>query len=181
MQTESAGSVVDEDVARQNLIAEFEANVALWQHDDSLRQQRGSNFLTINTVLITALGLALGLHASTRYVAMLAIVFAVFGAFTSRIWYSVQLRNSEYVRFRRFQLRSIEARLHPMTTFSRTHHTLEEGRCVECAVTGEAFVPDADGPGSSTRLEGRLPVLVAWLWFAIGLTGAVVLCLTFLR
>jgi hypothetical protein len=61
-------------------------------------------------VLLSALAAVIALGAPLRYLGVIAVVFSAFGATVCRVWHVTRARNAEYVRFRRFQLRSIEAR-----------------------------------------------------------------------
>ncbi len=161
----------DESVDCHVLLAEYEANVALWQHDDSLRQQRSGTFLTVNTVLLTALGALTALQAPLRYVGVLALVFSVFGMIVCRVWHVVQLRNAEYIRFRRYQLRSIEARLPELTTFTNTYDAFYKGAEVKFPATGDSFRVEMKAQRRSTLSEGLLPVLIGVFWSIVGLAG----------
>ena len=161
----------DPPVKRDELLAEYEANVALWQHDDSLRQQRNGTFLTVNTVLLTALAAVTALQAPIPYVGAIALVFSVFGVIVCRVWHVVQLRNAEYVRFRRYQLRSIEARLPGLTTFRNTYDAFYQGAEVKFPETGESFRVSTTAQRRSTLSEGLLPVLIGVFWSIIGAAG----------
>jgi len=83
----------DESTTLDRLMAEYQVNVALWQHDDSLRQQRNGNFLTVNTVLLAALGALSALQAPLPYLGAIGVAFGVFGAIVCRVWHVVQVRN----------------------------------------------------------------------------------------
>ena len=92
METESDG-------IKESLLAEYEANVALWQHDDSMRQQRSGNFLTVNSILLATLAAVLVLNAAFLYLGIVAILFSVFSVLLSRVWHQVLARNAEYNKF----------------------------------------------------------------------------------
>ena len=47
------------------LLEWFREQIALLKHEDSLRQQRASNFLTCNSIMLVALAAALGLVLAT--------------------------------------------------------------------------------------------------------------------
>lgn len=164
----------DEAVGRGSLLAEYEANIALWQHDDSLRQQRSATFLTVSTVLLTALAALTALQAPLGYVGAIALIFSVFGMIVCRVWHVVQLRNAEYVRFRRLQLLSIEARLPGLTTFKNTYEAFYKGAEVRFLAIGDKFSVSTKAKGRSTVSEGLLPLLVGALWLIVGLAGMAV-------
>lgn len=157
-----------------NLLAEFDANVALWQHDDMLRQQRNGIFLTVNAVLLGFLGAAAGLSAPRVYIGAVTIVFSVFAMLICRVWHFVQVRNAEYVRFRRFQLRSIESRLPPMTTFTNTYQAFYEHEQVSFPGMTSVFEIHDRCRHRSTLVEGNLPQLLGFFWLLIGLAGSAV-------
>lgn len=159
---------------RDALIAEYKANIALWQHDDSLRQQRNRTFLTVNTVFFTALAALTTLQAPMRYVGAIALAFSVFGMIVCRVWYVVQRRNAEYVRFRRYQLRSIEARLPGLTTFRNTYDAFYNGVEVRFPAIEDSFCVEMKAQRRSTLSERLLPLLIGVLWSLIGLAGMAV-------
>lgn len=163
-----------DDVTQEALLVEYQSNVALWRHDDQLRQQRNSNFLTVSALLIAALGAIVGLKAPLSYVGIIAMMFAAFGILICRVWYSIQARNAEYVRFRRFQLRSIEARLPDLSTFRNTFDAFYRSSEVDFSDIGESFRIKGNARKPSTLTEGSLPLLIAGLWVAVALAGAAV-------
>jgi hypothetical protein len=149
------------------LLAEYEANVALWQHDDLLRQQRNGNFLTVNTVLLAAIGALSAFKVEPLHLALIASVFGIFGIVVCRVWYIVQVRNSEYVRFRRYQLRSIESRIEGLTTFKHTFAAFYNAKEISFPEIKEKFRVDSRASKRSTLSEGMLPIVVAILWAII--------------
>jgi hypothetical protein len=158
----------------QALLAEYEANVALWQHDDLLRQQRSSTFLTVNTVLLTAMAALAALQVPLHYLGAMAFVFSLFGMVVSRFWHVVQVRNGEYVRFRRFQLLSIEARLPGLTTFRNTYDAFYGRKEIGFLATEASFSLSKAAQHRSTVSEGRLAIVMGVLWAIIGAGGLVV-------
>jgi len=92
----------------EQLIQEYQANVELWKHDDNLRQQRNSTFLSMNTIMLVALGTFLNIAPNITNAAISGFLISLFGLPICFMWNTVQERNSEYIRFRRFMLRSLE-------------------------------------------------------------------------
>ena len=163
------------DAERQALLAEYQANVSLWQHDDVLRQQRTTTFLAINTVLLTALAAMTALKAPLLYFGLTAFGLSLFGIAICRVWKIVHVRNREYARFRRLQLQSIEARLPGgLTTFRLTNEAFEKKVPITFPFTAASFTIVERARTSSAGTEERLPVLLGILWFTIGAAGAVV-------
>lgn len=160
---------------QEQLLAEYHANVELWKHDDSLRQDRQRNFLTVTTVLLATLAALAGLRVPVVYAAGIASFFALYGILICRVWHAVQIRNAEYVRFRRFQLWSIEARLPDLTTFTNTYAAFYENKDVSFAGLNDRFALHSQARNRSTLNEGKLPLLVGLLWAAIGATGLAIL------
>jgi hypothetical protein len=157
------------------LLEEYRVNVDLWKHDDLLRQSRTTNFLTINTILLVALSAFISIGQSLVGVALTGVLFSIFGMAISWIWRAVMVRNSAYVLFRRFQLRSIESHLPGMTTFENVYNVFYKN--VEVAFDGidETFSAPPRGKISSTLLENRLPTIISWFWVTVLLAGIIVL------
>jgi hypothetical protein len=129
-----------EDLMQTRLLAEYQANIDLWQHDDDLRQHRAGNFLTINTVLGAVLGTVVTLKPGAALLPWVVVSFALFGVILSIVWGAIHLRNAAYIRFRRFQLRSIEATLGGLTTFNNTYQAFYKQEPIEFAHLSETFV-----------------------------------------
>ena len=152
----------------------------MWKHDDTLRQQRIGNFLTVNTILLVALSAFTGIRVSIQGLAAIAIAFSVFGLLICLIWKKVNARNAEYVRFRRFQLRAIEAQLDGLTTFANTYSAFYSGDPVEFPELADRFEIAANARSRSTFWEGRLPVVLGWFWAIAGASAAGTLLFTHL-
>ena len=153
------------------LLVEYQANVELWKHDDMLRQQRNSNFLAVNTILLVGLGAVIGLKPPLQYLGAIDILFSIFGLFLCVIWNKVQVRNSEYVRFRRFQLQHIESKLHNVDTFTNTYKAFYNNEDIDYGKNIEPFKLSSKAKKRSTLSEGLLPILLGWLWGVAGLVG----------
>jgi hypothetical protein len=164
----------DRDGELKALLAEYQANVTLWQHDDMLRQQRTATFLAINTVLLTALAAMTALKVPLLYFGITVSVLSPFGMAICGVWHAVHRRNREFMRFRRLQLASIEARLPGLTTFAHTLEAFERGGRVTFAATGARFEVEKRARTGSAATEEWLPVLLGGLWLLVGITGAAV-------
>ena len=101
----------DTDERRELLLEEYRITVDLSKHDDTLRQQRIANFLTVNTVLVAVVGVGLSTEPPDAVAIVLLAVIAAFGVAVASVWATVQFRNTEYIRLRRHQLRQLEVSL----------------------------------------------------------------------
>lgn len=164
-----------DDQHLQALLSEYQANLALWQHDDTLRQQRSTTFLSINSLLILTLGGLITLSDSFVEAAVVAIPISVFGLPICLLWYQVQIRNAEYIRFRRYQLRAIENMLPPMSTFTNQWQALNRFETVLFENIAAEFTVKKAARGSSTVIEGKLPLVIAGIWFVILVISIVII------
>ena len=153
------------------LIAEYQVNVELWKHDDSLRQQRQNNFLTVNTILFVGLGAVTGFKPPMLHLGAIMFLFSIFGLLLSIIWHKVQVRNAEYVRFRRFQLQHIESKLGDVDTFTNTYHAFYDNKGIDFGDKIEPFVLSEQAQQRSTLTEGKLPTLLGLFWTVAGVAG----------
>ena len=166
----STNAVIYDDTL---LLEEYKANVELWKHDDSLRQHRIGNFLTANTILLAALGALITTRSFSSGLGLVFILLSVFGLSISVVWYFVNIRNTEYVRFRRFQLRSIESKLQGLSTFTRMHRAFDKLEHVSFGDIDQVFSISPHARRSSTALENGLPLIIQVFWFLILLGGIV--------
>lgn len=155
--------ISDKETVSQ-LMLEYQMNVALWQHDDNLRQQRNGIFLNMNSLLLVALGALITLKPSLQAAAFNAVLLALFGLPICIIWYLVQRRNAEYIKFRRYQLRSIEAQLGHLTTFTNQWIGLYENKPVTFNGIEDKFEISTRLKSTTTVLEGNLPLITAIFW-----------------
>ncbi len=162
------------------LLEEYRLNVELMIHDDKLRQQRISNFLTANSLLAVALGAFLGNPIGLKgfSIEMGMILLSLFGLGLSLLWHFIQVRNSEYIRFRRFQLRSLEAKLGHLTTFTRIHMGLSQHKLIAFEGIEEPFSIGRPGKISSTYREGSLPFIMIGFWAVVLTKGLLMLAIT---
>jgi hypothetical protein len=163
------------ELEQSRFLAEYQANVELWKHDDSLRQQRAGNFLSVNAALVAALGVVTSLNPPVRYIGSTGLLFAAFGLLLCAIWHVVQIRNGEYVRFRRFQLRSIESKLPGLSTFENVYAAFYEGQPVVFQPPIGRFEIKPAAMKPSTLSEGLLPFLISGFWVCVALVSAFLL------
>jgi len=154
------------------LLTEYQANIDLWQHDDTTRAQRDGTFLSVNTLLFVALGTLITFRPSVWGVAAIACLVAAFGFPLCIMWYYMLVRGGEYVRFRRFQLRSIEAQLGDVTTITNQWKALDEFQTVSFRDIEDKFTIKSSAKHSVTLVENRIPLVVAVFWFLVFLGGA---------
>jgi len=153
-----------DELTQARLLAEYQANVDLWQHDDQLRQARSGNFLTVNTGLLAVLGTLATLEPAAPYFKLILLLFGAFGLIVAVNWYVISARSAEYVRFRRIQLRAIEAQLPGLTTFLNTYTAFYREQAVSFPAIADSFRISDRARRSSTMAENRLPVFVGGLW-----------------
>jgi len=163
-----------QDKNAQILVGEYQANLTLWQHDDNLRQQRYGTFLNINSLLLVVLGGLVSLAPPIGNAALVTILISLFGVPVCLMWHSIQIRNAEYIRFRRYQLRAIEAQLKPMSTFQNQWKAMNEFEVIQFPDINEEFEVKPQARRSSTMIEGRLPLVLAIFW-AVVLVGSIAL------
>jgi hypothetical protein len=158
---------------KDDIIEEYRANIELWKHDDILRQKRISNFLTANTILLVALGSMTAFRWGSAGLGLMFLFLSTFGFSISLLWYSVQLRNSEYIHFRRFQLRAIEKHLNNLSTFSNMYKAFDKHEQLSIATDDEIFMVSRHAKKSSTKMENKLPLFMEVFWFIVFLVGLV--------
>jgi hypothetical protein len=173
--SDTKSSSVELQLLQARLLEEYRVNVELWKHDDMLRQERNSTFLTATTLLLAVVGIVASGQPRADLLAGAALVAACFGLVVCGIWNRAQRRNAEYVRFRRFQLCEIEDQLADLSTFANTVSALNDHE--EIRGRAGSFSISPKGKKSSTLVEGHLPNAIALLWLgvAVGSVATIVL------
>lgn len=172
------------DSEERCLLEEYRANIELWKHDDTLRQQRMGNFLNVNSILLVTFCALISVKPSLVNLAVSSILLSIFGILISWAWYSVMLRNSDYISLRRFQLRSIEACFPCMTTFKNTYKALSKYEPTTFNCTNEVFQVSrkifqvSRKRGSSTSTESNLPLVMSFFWLLVFCAGMISAALT---
>jgi hypothetical protein len=155
------------DSEERSLLEEYRVNVELWKHDDTLRQTRTGNFLQVNSVLLATFCALISIQPGFVNVAISSILLPTFGILISLCWHSVMTRNSDYIRLRRFQLRSIEACFPRMSTFKNTYNALYKHEPVSFECTDELFTVSKSGRRGSTVTESMLPIGMLAFWLLV--------------
>jgi hypothetical protein len=172
-QSQQSQSTSQQSFNDTHLLAEYAANVELWKHDDSLRQQRTGNFLTINTALISVLALVVGWKPEPAYLTFISLAISFLGLSMCSTWRTVLVRNSEYIRLRRYLLSEIESKLSGINSFQRTYIAMNLFKPTEFSPPLGTFKISRFARGSSTKAENSLPVAVGLVWlFVLALTIA---------
>ena len=161
----------------EQLIQEYQANVELWKHDDNLRQQRNSTFLSMNTIMLVALGTFLNIAPNITNAAISGFLISLFGLPICLMWNTVQERNSEYIRFRRFMLRSLETQLTSLSTFTKQWNALNKFESVQFEGLKDTFTAKRGSRISSTFVEGKLPLVVIIFWSFVFILSTIFLLL----
>ena len=162
-----------------NLIEEYSANVELWIYEVTYRQQRSQMFLTMNTILLVALSTLMTVSSSLLNSSVIAVLIATFGFPACIMWHRILIRNGEYVRFRYYQLRSIEAQLQNVTTFGNQWRAMRQHE-IGLPFVGleEDFTIKNAARVSTIDLENKFPLFLAGLWVLILLGGAITIGLS---
>ncbi len=169
-----------EELEERRLLEEYRANVEMWKHNDMLRQHRISNLLTVNTILLVALGAFLNFMDSLYSIVIISIFLSVFGLLICFIWNSILARNAEYVRFQRYQLRSIEARLPNVTTYTNIFEGFYKLKPVSFIDIDDTFIISPKASSRSTITEKNLPFIIVGFWLLVFITSLIALLALFL-
>lgn len=161
------------DLEERSLLEEYRANIELWKHDDTLRQSRTGNFLQVNGILIATFCGLVSIAPALVNLAIPSLLLPTFGILISLCWHSVLSRNSDYIRFRRFQLRAIEACFPRMTTFKNTYNALYKYEPVSFECTDELFSVSRSRQRASTVTEGILPIAMLAFWLLVFVVGVI--------
>ena len=168
------------DAIERKLLTEYRLNLEYLWHDDKLRQQRMRNYLTINTLLVVALGTYLSLNPPIHYLGLSMILLGVFCVPLCLIWWLAQARNGEVIRFRRSFLQDLEQQIKDFRTFDLTMKAFYDGVPVAFEhLTDKAGNPvtfEARSPAkkSSTETESVLPRIIAAFWTSIIYLGVLI-------
>ena len=165
----------------QILLNEYQANLELWKHDDNLRQQRYGVFVNINSLLFVAIGGLVTFSLSILNIAIATTLISFFGFLICLMWHQVQARNAEYIRFRRYQLRSIEKTLKPLSTFSNQWKALNQFETIHFENIKDEFTINQNAKESSAILEGRLPRIISGFWLMVFIVSVVIIMLNMLH
>jgi hypothetical protein len=148
------------------LLAEYAANVSLWQHDDNLRLKRTGTFLTFNAFLYGVLAFILKEKVFHENIALLiTLASAGIGILVCVTWLVMHGRNQEYILFRRKQLAEIEAKLGGIAdTFTQQRKAISLHRKISFEKSGESFETRRHTRMSSAAMEHALPIIFIIIW-----------------
>ncbi len=154
--------VLDKSRTEEVLLREYTINLELWKHYDIARQKKTENFLTINTILAGAIAVLIG---GNFYSHTLIIPISIIGFALSVMWYLIMRRNSDYMRFQRLQLLSIEARLpKDVTTFTNMYDAFDKNKTVSFIGIKDKFKTNTI---SANKIDGMFPTIIAATWLLI--------------
>lgn len=159
------------------LLKEYDINAEFWKHHDMMRQKKMENFLTVNSILAAAIALLTsGVFSNIQGITIILIIgISIIGFFISVTWNSVMRRNSEYMRFQRLQLCSIEQALsNGLKTFTEMYKAFDNDEAIQfpCSQKTEPFKSNTK---SANKLEGALPMIIAVSWVIVAIS-----CVAFL-
>jgi hypothetical protein len=148
---------------------EYKANVDLWQHDDDLRQKRTTTFLAVNLALFGIVAFVIKESSLVGEWTTIASASAVMlGILMCSVWFLVQARSEQYLRFRRKQLIEIESKLGTSDTFKKQYEAISLGQPVTFAHSNEGpFITPKITRVSSSKLESLLPLAMILVWVVV--------------
>jgi hypothetical protein len=158
------------------LTEEYQANIDLWIHEITFRQERSQAFLAVNTVLLVALGALTQFSPTITATTIAAIPISIFGVLTCIMWHLILIRNSAYLEFRLYQLRTVEAKLPDMSTIANQRKAMRLYRTLHTDGL-EPFAIQPAARRSSLRMENQLPLILAGLWVLVCAAAVTVLIL----
>jgi hypothetical protein len=156
-----------------NLRAEYEANVQLWIYEATFREQRSQMFLTVNTILLVALGTLTTFSPSYLNTALIALVTSFFAFPTCVMWRRILLKNGAYMQFRRFQLRALEVKLQNMTTFRNSWEALNKYKELKVPELEDTFQISTSAKHSAIAVENNLPLILTVFWAIVFLAALI--------
>jgi hypothetical protein len=162
------------------LLKEYSINADFWKHHDTMRQKKMENFLTANSILAAAVALLTsGVFSSIQDISIILVIgISIIAFFISVTWNSVMRRNSDYMRFQRLQLCSIEQALpNGFETFTKMYKAFDNGTPIPfpCVPQPEPPEPFQTKTESANKLEAALPKIIAASWIILAVS-----CVAFL-
>ncbi len=106
-------------------LSEYQLNLDMWRHYDTLRQEKNKVFLTANTILVAAVGIVWEKQSSLPY--PLILLVSLLGIIVCGLWILLLSRNAAYIAFHRERVMSLEQvnSMH-FTTFSKDWKPFEK-------------------------------------------------------
>lgn len=112
----------DEDDDKK--LKEYQLNIDMWKHYDTLRQSKNQIFLAANTFLAAAIGFALQQSKSNSTSISVNVPVSLLGLTVCILWFLLLSRNAAYIRFHQSRVRSLE-RESTFSTFSEEWNTFK--------------------------------------------------------
>jgi hypothetical protein len=136
-----------------------------------MRQEKMKNFLEANTILAAAIGLSISNFFSNagNMSLYLILAFSTVGLVISVTWTLIMVRNSDYMRFQRLNLCSIEKNLpEGFNTFSNMNLGFDKQAKVNfyCGQELIEFKPSRMSI-SANKIENFLPAIIAVIWSVV--------------
>jgi hypothetical protein len=156
-----------------NLRAEYQANIQLWIYEATFREQRSQMFLNINTILLVALGTLTTFSPTHLNTALIALLTSLFAFPTCVMWRQILLKNGEYMKFRRFQLRTLEVKLQNVTTFGNSWKALNEYEELKVSELEKPFQISKSAKYSAIAVENNLPLILTIFWAIVFLAALI--------
>ncbi|MDO9352927.1 MAG: hypothetical protein Q7T55_04490 [Solirubrobacteraceae bacterium] len=156
------------------VLTEYQLNVELWKHDDTMRQSRNQMLMGLNSAVLVVLGLLFTATKDQGIRGWAGVIAGVFGFAVCWVWAIVQARHRQYLNFHGTKLRSLETKL-PFSTFYEMDRAFNEKVQVRLAPAQTWFQVKKPGHRSSADAEQRLPTLMRVAWGATVVVSLVTL------
>jgi hypothetical protein len=154
---------------------DYSINAEFWKHHDTMRQKKMENYLTINSIFAAAIAVLISrIIPTTQTISIIiTISISIIGIAISITWHSVMCRNSEYMRFQRLQLCSIERDLPgSCETFTKMYNAFDKGEEVSFPEIQEKFKSKTK---SANELDGLLMKMMASFWAVVAIISFIFL------
>ncbi len=90
-------------------VKEYELNLDMWKHYDTLRQSKNQIFLTANTFLAAAIGFVIQGQQSNPKASGITLPVCILGLVVCILWFLLLSRNAKYIEFHRRRVTSLES------------------------------------------------------------------------
>ena len=148
---------------------EYNANLSIFFHADRIRQSRMNGFLSMNAFLLAAIGF-LSSGDESQMAAPLVCVVSLVGVVLSRAIKISHVRNDLFLKYRRFQLRDLEARMGNVSTFSNSKQAFGTGR-FEFPNSQEIFETSQLGRYNSGQIDRFVMDTFSVVWLLISIVA----------
>lgn len=141
---------------------EYKANIQILFHADNIRQSRMNGFLSVNAFLLAGFGVLIAQEQSLWTDAFLCLM-SILAVIICRALRLAHLRNDRFLKFRRYQLRDIEARIGTYSTFRNSKSAIGSGTH-SFTYSGERFDEPKLKGKTSGQIDRFLIDVVALIW-----------------